>query len=51
MADIVRMADIKLIEEVEKYKELYDVQQPYYKDNRRKDRAWAAIAKAMDLEG
>ena len=38
------MDDIKLIIEVEKYRELYDPQHMLYKDNTKKDKCWDAVA-------
>ncbi|KAF7219173.1 uncharacterized protein [Nothobranchius furzeri] len=42
------MDDFKLIMEVEKHKELYDPQHPFYKDNSRKDNCWEAVATAVE---
>ncbi|KAL7382809.1 hypothetical protein ABVT39_027951 [Epinephelus coioides] len=41
------MDDVKLIVEVEKYRELYDPQHPFYKDNSKKDQCWDAVATAI----
>ncbi len=41
------MDDEKLIYEVEKYKELDDPQNRFYKDNSKKDTMWDAVATAV----
>ena len=44
----VKMDDVKLILEVEKYSELYQPQHPFYKDNTKKDKCWEAVATAIE---
>ena len=41
------MDDIKLILEVEKFRELYDPQHQFYKDNLKKDTCWDAVGAAV----
>ncbi|KAM9321813.1 uncharacterized protein KZ484_021879 [Pholidichthys leucotaenia] len=44
------MDDTTLIVEIKKHKELYDPHDPFYKDNRRKEKAWEAIGAAVGAE-
>ncbi|XP_053712090.1 uncharacterized protein LOC128753917 [Synchiropus splendidus] len=44
------MDEERLIEEVESHSILYDTTHPFYKDNGRKEKAWAAIAEVMDVD-
>lgn len=44
---MTKMDDIRLITEVEKYRELYDPQHMFYKDNMKKDNCWEAVATAI----
>lgn len=41
----------RLILEVQKYPQLYDVSHKYYKDNVRTDKLWRTISEEMDLPG
>ncbi|XP_018609812.2 uncharacterized protein LOC108935565 isoform X1 [Scleropages formosus] len=47
---IWKMDDVKLIGEVEKYKELYDSGSPSYKDSTMKDTIWNAISLAIGAQ-
>lgn len=45
------MDDKRFILEVEKHKILYDITDPFYKDNARKDKAWNLIGGVLGVDG